>query len=236
MPTDYRGLLFELTKSNKLTPIRNGRGFSLPKPLFISQMKTLLHVGCGTDRINRTTPGFNDGSWQEVRLDINELNRPDVIGSMTDMSRVDSESIDAIFSSHNIEHLYIHEVSIALSEFKRVLNQDGFCVITCPDIQTVCELVAQDKLTETAYISPAGPISPLDILYGHSNSIKAGNTYMAHRCGFTQKSLSNALKQSGFSSIATMRRPKSFDLWAIARKNKKAEDEMRCLAKDHFPG
>jgi len=199
-------------------------------------MKTLLHVGCGADRINRTTPGFNDGSWKEVRLDINELNQPDVIGSMTDMSGVDSESIDAIFSSHNIEHLYIHEVSIALAEFKRVLKPNGFCVITCPDIQTVCELVAQDKLMEAAYQSPAGPITPLDILYGHSNSIKDGNTYMAHRCGFTQRSLSTVLKQSGYSSVAAMRRAKSFDLWAIASKSKRTEEEIRLLAKDHFPG
>jgi len=199
-------------------------------------MKTLLHVGCGADRINKTTPGFNDGSWQEVRLDINELNQPDVIGSMTDMSAVDSESIDAIFSSHNIEHLYMHEVPIALAEFKRVLKPDGFCVITCPDIQTVCELVAQDKLMDAAYQSPAGPITPLDILYGHSNSIKDGNAYMAHRCGFTQRSLSMALKQSGFSSVATMRRPQSFDLWVIASKSKRTEEQMKLLAKDHLPG
>jgi len=199
-------------------------------------MKKLLHVGCGADRINRTTSGFNDGTWQEVRLDINELNQPDVIGSMTDMPRIDSESIDAIFSSHNIEHLYIHEVPIALGEFMRVLKPGGFCVITCPDLQTVCELVAQDKLMEAAYQSPAGPISPLDILYGHSNSIRAGNTYMAHRCGFTQNSLSSALKQSGYSSVAAMRSPKSFDLWVIASKKNRAEDETRLLAKAHFPG
>jgi len=199
-------------------------------------MKKLLHVGCGADRINRTTLGFNDGSWQEVRLDINELNQPDVIGSMTDMSAVDSESVDAIFSSHNIEHLYMHEVPIALAEFKRVLKPDGFCVITCPDIQTVCELVAQDKLMEAAYQSPAGPITPLDILYGHTSSIRDGNTYMAHRCGFTQSSLSTVLKQSGFGSVAAMRGPQSFDLWGIASKRRRIEDEMRLLAKDHFPG
>lgn len=199
-------------------------------------MKKLLHVGCGADRINRTTPGFNDGTWGEVRLDINELNKPDVIGSMTDMSDVVSESIDAIFSSHNIEHLYIHEVSIALAEFMRVLKPDGFCVITCPDLQSVCQLVAQDKLMEAAYQSPAGPISPLDILYGHSNSIRVGNTYMAHRCGFTQSSLSKSLKQSGYCSVAAMRRPQYFDLWVIASKGNRSEGEMRLLAKDHFPG
>jgi hypothetical protein len=198
-------------------------------------MKTLLHVGCGADRINRTTSGFNDGTWKEVRLDINELNQPDVVGSMTDITGVDLESIDAIFSSHNIEHLYIHEVPIALAEFMRVLKPDGFCLITCPDLQSVCELVVQDQLMEAAYISPAGPIIPLDILYGHANSIKDGNTYMAHRCGFTQRSLSQLLKQSGFCSVATLRRPQSFDIWVIASKNKRAEEEMRLLAKEHFP-
>jgi len=118
----------------------------------------------------------------------------------------------------------------------RVLKPAGFCVITCPDLQSVCTLVAQDKLMDAAYQSPAGPITPLDILYGHSNSIQAGNTYMAHRCGFTQRSLSQLLKQSGYGSVAAMRRAKSFDLWVIASKSNRSEDEMRLLAKDHFPG
>jgi hypothetical protein len=47
------------------------------------------------------------------------------------------------------------------------LDDHGFVVITCPDLQSVCALVAQDKLTEAAYTAPAGPIAPLDILYGH---------------------------------------------------------------------
>jgi SAM-dependent methyltransferase len=200
-------------------------------------MKTLLHVGCGADRIIRTTLGFNDGTWKELRLDINELNQPDMVGSMTDMSGVDSLSVDAIFSSHNIEHLYSHEVPIALQEFIRALKPDGFCVITCPDIQTVCELVAQDKLTEPAYLSSAaGPITPLDILYGHSNSIQDGNTYMAHRCGFTKSSLTNALTQSGFTTVAAMRRLPYFDLWAIASKGPLSTEQISRLTEQHFPG
>jgi hypothetical protein len=86
---------------------------------------------------------------------------------MVDMSAVTSDSVDGIFSSHKIEHLYPHEVPLALAEFKRVLSDDGFAVITCPDLKSVCALVAGDKLTEPAYTSPAGPIIPLDILYGH---------------------------------------------------------------------
>jgi len=74
---------------------------------------------------------------------------------------VATASMDAVHSSHNIEHLYAHEVAVALEEFIRVLTPEGFLVLTCPDLQSVCALVAQDKLTDAAYTSPAGPIAPL---------------------------------------------------------------------------
>ncbi len=56
---------------------------------------------------------------------------------MIDMAEVEAESVDAIFSSHNLEHLYPHEVPVALSEFMRVLRSDGFVVLTCPDLKAV---------------------------------------------------------------------------------------------------
>ena len=96
-------------------------------------MKTFLHVGCVPKRKDKTTRGFATDLWQEIRLDIDPSVAPDITGTMTDMSAVPSASVDAIFSSHNIEHLYPHEVPVALAEFKRVLKPDGFAVITCPD-------------------------------------------------------------------------------------------------------
>ena len=97
-------------------------------------MPTFLHVGCGHNRKNKTTPGFAQPEWNEIRLDIDATVTPDIIGTMTDMSAVTSASVQAIYSSHNIEHLYPHEVPVALAEFLRVLTPDGFAVITCPDI------------------------------------------------------------------------------------------------------
>jgi predicted SAM-dependent methyltransferase len=198
-------------------------------------MKTLLHVGCGPKRKDRTTAGFNTPEWEECRLDIDASVQPDVTGTMTDMAAVQTASMDAIFSSHNIEHLYPHEVPLALAEFRRVLKDDGFAVVTCPDLQSVCALVAQDKLTETAYVSPAGPIAPIDILYGHRPPMARGNLYMAHRCGFTQKVLIATLQAAGFATVATRVRQQHFDLWALASKSERPEDEMRALAMAHFP-
>jgi hypothetical protein len=84
-----------------------------------------------------------------------------------------------------------------------VLKPSGVAVITCPDLQTVCALVADNKLNDAAYNSAAGPITPLDILYGHSAAVAAGHHFMAHKTGFTEKSLTQALQTAGFQSIAT---------------------------------
>jgi predicted SAM-dependent methyltransferase len=200
-------------------------------------MRSFLHIGCGPKRKSQTTRGFNSDLWSEIRFDIDSSVQADLLGTITDMSAVGSSTMQAIFSSHNIEHLYPHEVPVALSEFLRVLSDDGFAVITCPDLQSVSALIAESKLTEPAYQSPAGPITPLDILYGHRPAMARGNLYMAHRCGFTQKVLQSTLTQAGFKSVATLARGRApfFDLWALASKSVRSIPEMRELAKIHFP-
>jgi hypothetical protein len=197
---------------------------------------TLLHIGCGPKRKDKTTRGFNTDAWTEVRLDIDASVEPDVLGTMTDMSAVADASVDAIFSSHNIEHLYPHEVPVALGEFLRILKPDGFAIITCPDLQSVCALVAEGKLLDAAYTSPAGPIAPIDILYGFRPAMANGNLYMAHRCGFTQQVLRGTLQAAGFKAVGTLARAPSFDLWAIASKSERTEAQMRELAAAHLPG
>ena len=116
-----------------------------------------------------------------------------------------------------------------------MLKDDGFCVITCPDLKSVCQLVAQDKLTDAAYQSPAGPIAPIDILYGHRGFMANGNLYMSHRCGFTEKVLRDTLRANGFPSVGTMCRPGFFDLWALASKKSMSEDDLRRVCSEHFP-
>ena len=196
--------------------------------------KTFIHVGCGHKNKEKTTPEFEN--WEEIRFDIDESVRPDLLGSMTDMKSVGTESVDAIFSSHNIEHLYPHEVPIALTEFLRVLKPNGYLVLTCPDLQSVCALIAEDRLTEPAYTSPAGPIAPIDILFGHRTAMQQGNLYMAHRCGFTKKVLADAMHIAGFKKTAAKRRLSPFfDLWILASKKEISDKEITTLANLHFP-
>ena len=193
-------------------------------------MKLFINIGCGPKSDFNPVPCFNMDGWREIRFDIDESVHPDVVGSMLDMEAVENESVDAVFSSHNIEHLYAHEVSIALKEFIRVLKPNGFLIVTCPDLQSVCALIADNKLTDMAYMSPIGPITPLDILYGHGESLRQGNSFMAHRCGFTKDVLTNALQNAGFTSSLVFARPDQFDLWGIASKKGLTQEELlNCL-------
>ena len=198
--------------------------------------KTVLHVGPGHRQSGaKLPPGFQGREWKELRLDIDPGNEPDILGSMLNMAAVATDSVDALYSAHNIEHVYAHEVPLVLAEFLRVLKPSGVAVITCPDLQTVCALVADDKLTDAAYNSAAGPITPLDIFYGHSTALEAGYHFMAHKTGFTEKSLSQALQTAGFQSIASKRRPRGLDLWMLASKVHLSEAEIRAFASKVFP-
>lgn len=198
--------------------------------------KTILHVGPGHRNNGAKLPeAFQGNEWKEIRLDIDPASEPDIIGSMLDMVAVAEASVDAIYSAHNIEHVYAHEVPQVLKEFLRVLKPNGFLVVTCPDLQTVCQLVAEDRLGDAAYTSQAGPITPLDILYGHSAALAAGHHYMAHKTGFTLKTLTQALHTAGFATSASKRRLHGLDLWVVASKGAMDEAAMRELAGKMLP-
>ena len=198
--------------------------------------KTFLHIGCGHNTKCDTTSGFNTDSWDEIRVDINPDVSPDIVANMLDISLISSGSINAVFSSHNIEHLYPYQVQLALREFYRVIDDHGFLVITCPNLKSLGKYLSDDKVLETLYESPSGPVTAIDILYGFRQSLAEGNHHMAHRCGFTMKILISSLREVSFKSVASIERESPFfDLWAVASKQNLDNDKLIRLARDHFP-
>jgi SAM-dependent methyltransferase len=177
--------------------------------------KRVLNAGSGPQSARQLHPAFRRDLWEEVRLDLDPQAKPDVISSVTDMrQRVSSESFDAVWSSHSLEHLHAHEVPAALSEFKRVLKPDGFALITSPDLESIASLILEHGLDYVAYISPMGPITSRDMLFGHSGAIAQGKVFMAHNTGFTCASLGQLLLESGFAIVLAKR--ERMDLWALA--------------------
>ncbi len=182
-----------------------------------SVMQRVLHVGCATDRVVGRSIIFPADRWTETRLDIDPSVKPDVVASMTDMSAVDDASCDAVYSSHNLEHLFPHELPLALAEFLRVLKPGGFVFARVPDLHPAMAAIAEGRPDETLYESDGGPIAPLDMVYGHRASIAKGKVYMAHRNGFVLDSFGGALQDAGFAGIQVMR--EHYDLVGLAFKD-----------------
>ena len=199
-------------------------------------MKTFLNVGCGP-KSELKIRGFDNDDWKEIRLDIDEGVNPDIVGTLTDMKLVETASVDAVHSAYNIDHIYPHEVPIALAEFYRVLKEDGIVFIRCPDIQSVLEAVVEDKLLETFYVTEDGQkVAPIDIIYGNRQEIVEGNEYMAKKCGFTYSVLNMAFSEAGFKARYGGRLAfNGAELVLVAFKQKKTEEEIKKIANPFLP-
>jgi predicted SAM-dependent methyltransferase len=179
------------------------------------RQKRILNAGSGAGPIRRISQMLRESQWEEVRLDIDANVEPDVVGSITQLdASFAPECFDAVWSSHVLEHLYAHEVYPALQQFVRVLKPDGFALIMSPDLEAVAHYIIEYGVAAVAYESPAGPIRPLDMLYGHTRAIEKGRYHMAHRTGFTAERLGNLLLSARFATVST--RAENFEICALA--------------------
>lgn len=109
----------------------------------------------------------------------------------------DDDSIDAIYSSHALEHIERWRVLPTLTEWRRVLKPGGHLDLRVPDIiwcLTYYLDYAQKHETET------NPVLgwELSIIIG---SQEPGSEGMVHRMAFTKKSLRYFLTLAGFQNI-----------------------------------
>jgi len=166
--------------------------------------RKLLNVGSGGMR--ELPEAFAD--CEHVTLDMDPDCNPDIVASMTDLG--DIGRFDIVLCSHALEHVYPHETVKALSEFWRVLKMQGHCLIFVPDLEGIQanELVL--------YHDSTGPITGLDLIYGHRRNM-ATNPHMAHHNGFTRATLTEALIQAGFAK-AEASRQNGYNLMAVGIK------------------
>ncbi len=169
-------------------------------------VKTVLNVGCGGCPIH---PQFE--GWKEVRLDIDPEVKPDIIGDMLDMA-VEDASYDAVYSSHNLEHLYYHEVPVALAEFNRVVCSGGIVFIGVPNLRAVAWKVVCGNLEGALYESSAGSISAIDCIYGYRKFLESGNLHQLHKTGFIPGTLKKKLEVAGFDNVVV--ETDGMNMWA----------------------
>jgi SAM-dependent methyltransferase len=165
-------------------------------------MKKVLNVGGNSKQI--PIPDHYK-SWQHDLLDIDASKRPDVVCDAREMAKLPAAAYDAVYCSHNLEHYWRHDLPKVLAGFAHVLRPDGFVEAIVPDMKAVFVEMLERKLDidDVLYKSPAGfPISVNDVVYGWGKEIEeSGEEFFAHKNGFTDRSLTLALRAHGFEHV-----------------------------------
>ena len=162
-------------------------------------MKRLLNVGGGSKSIPLPPEYLG---FEHVLLDIDPQGAPDIVLDGRQLGELAAAQFDAIYCSHNLEHYFRHDVPKVLGGFFHVLKPGGFAQIRVPDLTELMRRVVQGKidLEETLYVSPAGPIAPIDVIYGLGRQIEtSGVDFFAHKTGFSDQSLARAVERAGFA-------------------------------------
>ena len=96
-----------------------------------------------------------------------------------------NDTIEAIFSSHVLEHLFMDEVEKLIPEFFRVLKVGGVCRVVVPDLEKI--IAIYDVNDPRQFLTEIFEIS------------KRGEVKNSHHCGFTGKFLITLFEEAGFS-------------------------------------
>lgn len=190
-------------------------------------MKKVLNVGGNSKQIPLPPQYLG---WEHVLLDIDPKGLPDVVCDAREMTSLPGSTYDSVYCSHNLEHYYRHDVARVLAGFAHVVKHDGFVFIRVPDVAEVMQTAVAKKLDigDVLYVSPAGPITVCDVIYGFGAEIeRSGNDFFAHKTGFTQKSLTTALLASGFRFVFSG--VGNFEVGAFAFLNKPTDEAKQLL-------
>ena len=188
-------------------------------------MKRLLNVG-GSSKSIQLPPEYT--GFEHVLLDIDPQGAPDILLDGRQLGELAAAQFDAIYCSHNLEHYFRHDVPKVLGGFFHVLKPGGFAQIRVPDLTELMRRVVQGKidLEETLYVSPAGPIAPIDMIYGFGRQIEtSGVDFFAHKTGFSSQSLARAVERAGFAP--NFSRVADLEIILIAFKGTPDPDSLR---------
>ena len=152
----------------------------------------------GAKRLLRRAGVLNDGhmrSWsREIqRHDIRRL--PNTTGS-----------VDAIYSSHALEHLYLEEAQSVLTECSRVLRPGGIIRLALPDATRIArEFVATSDTAEGGREFNARLLAQPTKRPGLLGSLKAATGGHVHYWQPTAPLVEDMLTRAGFEQVSRMK-------------------------------
>lgn len=154
-------------------------------------MNTLIvkvNLGCG----HQCLDGF-------INIDIQYATtanrRPDILADLRETTLPDNY-VDYAQAIHVFEHFYFWEVDDVLREWKRILKPGGLLVLELPDLLKCCQNIIRGGGLKVWGKTPE--MYGIWALYGYPGE---KDPHMAHKWGWTPRTLKALLKKHGFIKI-----------------------------------
>lgn len=121
-------------------------------------------------------------------LNIQAKDGVDFIGTITDLSQFQNESIEAVYASHVFEHVLQRDALDTLKGIHRVLKPGGKLYISVPDLDVLCGIFADSK-------------APKDVKFHVMRMMFGGQVddFDIHYMGWNQEFMFDYLSTAGFS-------------------------------------
>lgn len=140
-----------------------------------------LNMGCGETKLD----GF-------INIDVNESSKPDLVHDIRKkVFPYESESVDAIYAIHFIEHVERFYWDGMFQEFRRVLKSGGDLVLAYPEFEVVAKYFIENYLGQRNFWEA--------VLYGRQ---AYPGDY--HVTAVTTSRVTNILRNLGFANIKTV--------------------------------
>lgn len=146
-------------------------------------------------------PGFK-------RVDIDKNCKPDFLLDVRDLSILESDSVEVIYTAHTMEHILLIELFPTIRGFCRILIPGGKITVIVPDTETA---------TQDWFMKKIKPEFFEKIVLGAQPN---ATPYMSHKQIFWPRKLFRFLDIAGFTDIKITQNKDTYELIGEATKPK----------------
>ncbi|NET71423.1 MAG: hypothetical protein F6K62_10970 [Sphaerospermopsis sp. SIO1G2] len=193
--------------------IRQRQSFTMPQ----TDKKIVVSLGHNSASAGRLSKQFSPREqWHEIRVDTHESVEPDVKSELWAIGDIPDASVDAVWVGYILQRFTFQQARSIVQEVMRMMKDGAELLVAVPDLQMAATYIARDEADMEMYHSPAGMVTPPDMLFGFRQFTDKGDMVHAHKSGYTSTMLSDMLRELGVCNMKMKRN--RFNLVALGMK------------------